>query len=146
MEEVVPDGEAIGRRIDELMKSKQISPRELASATGLHISTVYRIINGSVRPSKESILRIALHLRVRAKDLDDEGEFRGPLERERLRGGKQSKRDREFPAFDDDEFREWWHRIGKPKRNFGRDIADNPEAERWKQIWQDEVKRKKSED
>ena len=146
MEEETRDRATIGRRIAELMEAKQISPRELAAETGLHISTVYRIIKGRVRPSKESILRIALHLKLRAKDLDAEGEFNWPVERENLRGGKQSKRDREFPAFEDEGFREWWHRIGKPKRNNGQDIRDNREAKRWKQIWQDEVNENNSMD
>ena len=146
VEEEIPDGETIGRRIAELMDSTGISPRELASATGLHISTIYRIINGSVRPSAESTHRIELYYRLRTNDLDNEGEFARRLKRENLRGGKQSKRDQEFPAFEDDEIREWGHRIGRPKRNNGRGITDNREAERWKQIWQDEVNENKSVD
>jgi len=121
----------IAGRLTDQLKVNSISVIELSERTGVDSSTIYRILNAGVLPRATTIQRIAIYLRIHPSQLDEDGEYKNGEDYPSLKGGKQSKRDKEFPEFKDDEFRKWWHRIGKPKLNHGTDIETKREAEEW---------------
>lgn len=51
-------------RLNEALTLRDMTPQQLADASGLHFTTVYRYLNGLRKPNSNSIERMANALRV----------------------------------------------------------------------------------
>lgn len=68
-----PNNDAIASNIRAALERLSVSHAELAGRTGLHQSTITRIINGDVTISVENLTRIAEALGIKAGELMPEG-------------------------------------------------------------------------
>jgi len=133
----------IGLIFESLRVHKNISTKALSLSSDVSERTIKRVETEEVIPTINTCRRLSLALSVSWEDLELKFKFDRSPRKPKFRGGKQSKRDKEWSPFRDPEFRRWWHRYGK-KDYWSTDIESEEEAcaiyENWKKSSRNKMK------